>query len=396
VSEDVKKMLFIGGLIPEDKEIEENTINFMNNAANAFQKQFIGGLKENGVEPIVVSAPFIGPYPKSYKKLFYRPKEYHDGVKYVPFFNLWGLRNFSRTANLKKEIRRNGWDKADHVLVYSVHTPFSTVAKYIKKKNPSCKICLITPDLPEFMNLRSNKTLLYKIAKKFDCRSFYSKIKYYDSFVLVSKHQSEKVNTLHKPEVVIEAIAKDVQSEYVPCDNHPKQVVYTGALNAQFGVLDLMHAFQKSKMDAKLIFCGDGDAAAQIREAAQCDSRIVYRGVLPHEEARKAQKMADVLVNPRQNEGEYTKYSFPSKTLEYLGSGRVVVCNKLDGIPDEYDDFLIYPKEETPESFAEAIEEALQFTQEECEERFARSTAFLRDHKNARAAARKILDMMNV
>jgi hypothetical protein len=68
----------------------------------------------------------------------------------------------------------------------------------------------------------------------------------------------------------------------------------------------------------------------------------------------------------------------------------------LDGIPDEYDDFLIYPKEETPESFAEAIEEALQFTQEECEERFARSTAFLRDHKNARAAARKILDMMNV
>ena len=58
-------------------------------------------------------------------------------------------------------------------------------------------------------------------------------------------------------------------------------------------------------------------------------------------EARALQKTADVLVNPRLNEGEYTKYSFPSKTMEYLSTGRPVVCYKLDGIPDEYDKHLM-------------------------------------------------------
>ena len=39
----MEKILFIGGLIPDDSEINNNSINFMNNAANAFQKQFIKG-----------------------------------------------------------------------------------------------------------------------------------------------------------------------------------------------------------------------------------------------------------------------------------------------------------------------------------------------------------------
>ena len=38
-------------------------------------------------------------------------------------------------------------------------------------------------------------------------------------------------------------------------------------------------------------------------------------------------------VNPRQNNEEFTKYSFPSKTMEYLASGVPVVAYKLDGIP---------------------------------------------------------------
>ena len=36
------------------------------------------------------------------------------------------------------------------------------------------------------------------------------------------------------------------------------------------------------------------------------------------EKANEILQQADVLVNPRQNDDEYTKYSFPSKNIEYL------------------------------------------------------------------------------
>ena len=50
--------------------------------------------------------------------------------------------------------------------------------------------------------------------------------------------------------------------------------------------------------------------------------------------------MADVLVNPRPNNEEYTKYSFPSKNIEYLMTGKPVVAYMLDGMPAHYKKFL--------------------------------------------------------
>ncbi|MBP3360682.1 MAG: hypothetical protein J6N52_07515 [Clostridia bacterium] len=49
-----------------------------------------------------------------------------------------------------------------------------------------------------------------------------------------------------------------------------------------------------------------------------------------------------MLVNPRSATDEFTKYSFPSKTMEYMLSGTPVVMYKLAGIPDEYDEYLNY------------------------------------------------------
>ena len=50
----------------------------------------------------------------------------------------------------------------------------------------------------------------------------------------------------------------------------------------------------------------------------------------------KRELEATILVNPRKNQGEYTKYSFPSKVLEYMSTGTTILMNKLDGIPNDY------------------------------------------------------------
>ena len=99
-------------------------------------------------------------------------------------------------------------------------------------------------------------------------------------------------------------------------------------------------------------------------------------------------------MNPRSNEGEYTKYSFPSKTMDYLASGIPVVMYKLDGIPEEYDPYLYYIKGNSSEDIKNALVSILEKSWEERVEIGAAGREFVLNNKNAKHQAKKILDMM--
>ena len=71
------------------------------------------------------------------------------------------------------------------------------------------------------------------------------------------------------------------------------------------------------------------------------------------------QHKATILVNPRTSEGEFTKYSFPSKTMEYLLAGKSVVINRIPGIPEEYFNYVYTPKDESIEALAECLTNVL-------------------------------------
>ena len=63
--------------------------------------------------------------------------------------------------------------------------------------------------------------------------------------------------------------------------------------------------------------------------------RIEFLGMLPRTDVLELQSKATILVNPRQPVGDFTKYSFPSKTIEYMASGTPLLMYKLPGIPEE-------------------------------------------------------------
>jgi glycosyltransferase involved in cell wall biosynthesis len=100
----------------------------------------------------------------------------------------------------------------------------------------------------------------------------------------------------------------------------------------------------------RLILCGIGDSESEIKAAIMEDNRICYLGQLSRSEVLQLQTQSTVVVNPRQNIEEFTKYSFPSKNLEYLSSGVPLVAYKLDGIPDEYDKYIFYVEDNSIEA----------------------------------------------
>ena len=116
-------------------------------------------------------------------------------------------------------------------------------------------------------------------------------------------------------------------------------------------------------------------------------------GVLDSYNFTELQQKAFMLINPRQNEGEYTKYSFPSKTMEYMLSGKPVLMYRLDGIPAEYDPYLNYVDGNSAEDMKNAILKVLS-SETKIQERAQAAARFVFENKNSAVQAKKIIELM--
>ena len=344
------KILMICGVYAEENENEvlECTKGYAEQSANIFQRKLISGIEQNQVEYKIISAPLIGAYPMRYKNSrFSGFTKTNSNYEYVCFNNIWGIRNLSRSKSLKKAVKEYLTKETEEeflILVYCPHTPFLEAAIYAKELKPKSKVCLVVPDLPQYMNLNESKRGIYDICKKIDIRYMEKFIAKVDSFVLLTEPMKDVLKIGDRPYIVVEGIV-DVDSYKSKTVNATSdgitRIVYAGKMNMKFGLKDLVDSFMRIEdSNYRLILCGDGDARAYVEEKAVIDKRIEYKGMVTATKAREYIDMADVLVNPRPNNDEYTKYSFPSKNIEYLLTGKPVVAYMLDGMPKYYERFL--------------------------------------------------------
>ena len=367
-------------------------------SANTFQRKLIEGFLRTGSKLDVLSAPFIGSFPNACDLPVFKQFEVSTNeCRYVGFNNIWGIRNLSRSAALKKAVKAFAKDPAEKklILVYCPHTPFLEAAVYAKALDPKIRICLYVPDLPNYMNLRADRSWVYDVAKYADIRRMHRLMEQVDGYVLLTEHMRSKLPVADKPCLVREGILSDwteAETRYSP---EEKYVVYTGKMDAKFGIPELLEGFGSIPDETyRLILCGSGDCDEDIRQAAQADFRIQFLGQVSPEEAQRWQKRAAVLVNPRTNCEEYTKYSFPSKNIEYLMSGRPVAAYLLDGMPDVYSEFIYTADPEQPagRAIAEAISRALQDGPEQWKTKYEAFAAYAQEKLSAQAIAQAILD----
>ena len=142
--------------------------------------------------------------------------------------------------------------------------------------------------------------------------------------------------------------------------------------------------------EASLHICGGGELKPYVEEMCQKDSRIHYYGVVPAEKANEILQNADVLVNPRQNDDEYTKYSFPSKNIEYLMTGNAVVAYMLDGLPEIYRTFFNEPETNETVALAKAIKNAMRSDNTYAE----KALLYLAKARSSEAVAKNIIEMI--
>jgi len=136
-------------------------------------------------------------------------------------------------------------------------------------------------------------------------------------------------------------------------------VLYTGSKGPWAG-LDLLLAAWRllPRRDARLWVCGQGRHDG-LRAAAAADPRITDFGVVTEPRLRELTGRATVLVNPRSPSYPGNLMNFPSKLLDYLGTGMPVVTTRTAGLAPEYDSVLVFAEPAEAAPLAAAIEGVL-------------------------------------
>ena len=117
-------------------------------------------------------------------------------------------------------------------------------------------------------------------------------------------------------------------------------------------------------------------------------------GVKSNNEIVSDEQRASLLVNPRPSSPEYTKYSFPSKTMEYMASGTPVLMTKLPGMPKEYYPFIYTIDDETVEGVANALKAFFAIPASDRYRKGASAREFVLAKKSNIEQAKKIIEFI--
>lgn len=364
-------ILFLGGIFPKELESEvfNNTITNVDTAADNLQKKYLNGFRANSSNRVkIINTMFISSYPRNYKKIAIKSSNfdyYNEGNKdiNVGFINLPGVKNVVKYLKKKKHLKSYAKDNTKDKIAFAYAMTLDQVLSlaYLKKKNSNIKTVLIVPDLPMYMNTTNGKdSFIRRNLKKIDSKIMNSNLKKVDKLVVLTQQMIAKIGDGNIPAFINEGMI-DLDAECTKYQDNDNSIVYTGTLNEKYGVRLLVDAFnQMDTNDYKLVICGKGDSVSYIEEAARKNSNIIYKGQLPYNEIIKVQRSACLLVNPRPNDEEYVKYSFPSKIVEYLATGVITIAFKLDGIPDKYDEYLNYFSSKDAKVMADDIKALLE------------------------------------
>lgn len=368
-------------------------------AALVFESALLEGFKANNADLEIHSFPMIPTFPGC-KKLHFggNTEKLPCGYdcRWLNTVNIPVIKQISRRLSANKAIKR--WIKANKddgvIFTYSI-PPFlvKSIIKYARKY--SVKTFALVADLLRDMYVNENQSSLSAKLKQCYINPALKLQGEYDGYIYLTEAMRAVVAP-QKPYMVMEGIASTKKNDAATVETKKRAIMYAGMLHKKYGIINLVDAFVMANVpNAELWLFGEGNAVAEIKEYAEKDSRIKYFGSVAHDEILKYEKAASLLVNPRDPMEEFTKYSFPSKTIEYMLSGTPLLTTRLQGIPKEYFQYVFSSQDNTAQSLATAITKALSLSDEELCKMGAAARGFVLENKNAKAQTARIIKFIN-
>lgn len=368
-----------------------------------FNALFIRGLAEQpNVEVIAISALPISASTCAITKLEFEEEFISDALKYlyIPFRNGHISRLVDMYVNTKKTLTDclERYKNEHCYVIADVLSPFMTAGCFAvacKYKVPMIGIVTDLPELATGMKDRRSsvvKNFILKRIEKFNTHL----LKKYDAYITLTESINDVVNPNHsKKHLVIEGSIDDNVTYKDTKKSLTQEVVYAGGVYEKYGVKTLVEAFSMLNVANELHIYGDGTYVEELKAFSKKYPQIKYKGMVSLEEIVEIEEKATLLVNPRPSNEEFSKYSFPSKTLEYMSSGTPLLSTKLPGIPVDYFVYIYAIDKEDTEGMADALAKVLSNDSSILKEKGRQAFSYVKKYKTNVAQAKTIVEFIN-
>lgn len=370
-------------------------LGYPNLAAQKYHRLLAQGMVMN-IDLFNINALSVPEYQKTIngKRVVLKEAEKEKGVqyKYVPIIIMPLIKKFVILIYLFVEIIK--WRLTSkykkNIIVFDILNLSTSMVSIFVSKILRIKTIAIVTDLPSLMYVLQVKLSIFD---RLSIRLQNSLISISDGYVFLTEAMNEALNLKAKSFCIIEGLA-DVQllsnKNKREVNNEVKVFHYSGGLFEKFGVKTLIDAFTLiNRKDVQLHLFGNGDLINYIHKCKEKDSRIFFFGYKRNKDVLNDQLNSLVLLNPRFSYEDYTRYSFPSKTIEYMASGTPLLTTKLPGIPEEYFNYVYVFDEETVEGYKIAMESILDIPNSKIVEFGAQAKNYVLTHKNNKIQAEK-------
>lgn len=351
-----------------------------------YHRLIMEGLAAHTQVDALVSAPVNASAME--RQIVHLPSDEENGVSY---HYLPAIRNSALRAavvalgTFGRVFCRAGKDTA--VVVDCLNGAMSFSAMLAARLRGRPCVCIVT-DLPDMLHMGGTFT---KIAN--------ATIRHSTHYVLLTEAMADYLQVQTKPYVVLEG-QSDAQMEQVDpaaCEKlQPPVCLYAGAIKKLYGLDRLLEGFHKiQRQDVRLHLYGPCDFEEELLALTREDPRIYYGGMILNTEIVEKEMEATLLVNPRPTTEEYVKYSFPSKTMEYMSTGTPVLTTVLPGMPKEYYPHVYLLEDESPKGITEKLTELFALEDAALRKKGLEARAFILGEKNNVVQAKKLLELLN-
>lgn len=399
-----ESVVFIGSYASDDYLSYLLSNNFYSQlAANQTQEYYIQGLSKYIDDIKVISALSAPSYPRCPKLIFPKNTEYYNDIviKNVSFINLPIIRFISQSLSLIRSIKRHA--KYDHnknniIIVYSMRLPYYLAARYLKYARPNTKFINIVPDLPQYMHIK-NASIITKAKSILNQKILLILSSVFDGYVLYTKYMRDVIKCNNTNSIVLEGIISSNNNTLTKSgktSNISKNIVlYAGGINKEYGVENLVLGFIKANIkNTELHLYGLGPYAQELIDVIDKYDNIKYFGLIHPEEIKHKNSEATLLVNPRPSKNDFTKFSCPSKTLEYMMSGVPLLMTRLQGIPKEYYDYVYTIEDESIDGISKSLIDILSIPIDERMKKANEARKFILSNKTEKVQVSKLLSFI--
>ncbi|VVQ05918.1 hypothetical protein PS910_04305 [Pseudomonas fluorescens] len=392
------KNLILLGFHVGDRYFEEYSRGdaFPQVAAYKLESRLLEALRSTGVRVETVASIAVSTFPRIKKIWFPAAALSNAGGetgRVMPLVNLPVVKMLTRFAGSLYGLLRVGRE-ADGICIYAAHSP-NLLAGYLYSKIYSKPYFVYVPDLPSYMDVALKRSWLMRNLKKFDAVLLDKLVSSAAGLLVISRPMVERSPVWEsKPYMVLEGIAESSPVDRSVPKDRKNMIFYAGGVNRSYGIVELVEGFLRSKVDYDLVICGRGDLEEYLASVSAENPQVKYLGFVPPAEVAVMQSQAAFLILTRNPEEAYTRYSFPSKLIEYMAAGIPVLTTRLEGIPDEYFDYLNTINGFSVQAVSDALIDFCSGKEEYLSAKADRAKIWVLEGKTSHAVGTRVIEFM--